>query len=58
MSNKCIDKDYFTIKEFADLVGVPETILRHYDNNGYFPAAKRGNGNNSNYRNYHPADAN
>lgn len=54
MDKHDFEKEYFTIKEFANLVGVPETTLRHYDNIGIFPAAKRGSGTKSNYRYYHP----
>jgi len=49
MAVEDINEDYFTIKEFAGLVGMSADILRHYDNDGLFHCAKRGDGLNNGY---------
>ena len=54
MDDKIFNKGYLTIKEFAELVGMTATSLRHYDTMGAFPPAKRGDEFGNNYRFYSP----
>ncbi|MCL2772698.1 MAG: MerR family transcriptional regulator, partial [Oscillospiraceae bacterium] len=54
MNNKNIDVDFLTIKEFAESVGITAPSLRHYDNIGIFPPAKRGIEFENKYRYYSP----
>ncbi|MDR1219881.1 MAG: MerR family transcriptional regulator, partial [Treponema sp.] len=42
MSDRTLDKDYLSIKEFAGFVGMPVNTLRYYDNEGIFHPAKHG----------------
>jgi hypothetical protein len=44
VNDKIFHKDFLSIKEFADLVGMTVPTLRHYDNAGVFQPAKRGDG--------------
>ena len=48
------NKDYLSIKEFAELVGMTVETLRHYDNKGVFQPAKIGVEMENNYRYYVP----
>ena len=48
------NKDYLTIKEFSELVGISKASLRHYDKVGLFKPAKRGREFNNDYRYYSP----
>ena len=52
MSEKNLETDYLLIKEFADLVGVADEILRYYDNEDVFSPAKRGDKSKNDYRYY------
>jgi DNA-binding transcriptional MerR regulator len=54
MNEKAFEKDYLSIKEFADLVGMTVEALRHYDRKGVFCPAKRGEEHESKYRYYAP----
>jgi len=54
MSNDIFNKNYLTIKEFSELVGLSPSSLRHYDKIGIFQPAKRGNDFCNNYRYYSP----
>ena len=54
MRHEPSDNDYLTIKEFSVLVDISPPTLRHYDNEGIFMAARRGNANDNNYRQYLP----
>jgi len=47
MNDKKLGMDYLSINEFAELVGMPATKLRHYDTEGVFMPAKRGDEQNS-----------
>ncbi|MCL2222865.1 MAG: MerR family DNA-binding transcriptional regulator [Oscillospiraceae bacterium] len=44
MSNMNFDKEYFTIKEFSEIVGLPVATLRYYDKEGIFCPAMHGTG--------------
>lgn len=46
------DKEFLTIKEFADFVGMTTDTLRHYDKKGVFRPAKHGDELESKYRLY------
>ena len=54
MKNKDIDKDFLSIKEFANYVGITVESLRHYDRKGIYSPAKRGGDLNNEYRYYAP----
>ena len=54
MSDNVFEKEYLSIKEFAELVGMTASSLRHYDTAGAFPPAKRGIEFGNNYRFYSP----
>ena len=54
MNNEKFNKDFLSIKEFAELVGMTVVTLRHYDNKGVFPPAKRGVEFENRYRYYSP----
>jgi DNA-binding transcriptional MerR regulator len=54
MGNKDFNKGVLSIKEFAELVGMSISALRHYDNIGAFPPAKHGIAHENNYRYYSP----
>jgi DNA-binding transcriptional MerR regulator len=54
MSKQKWDKDYFTIKEFADFVGMAASALRHYDTTGVYVPAQRGAKGRLKYRYYSP----
>ena len=52
MNVKSVEKDYLYIKEFANIAGLTDVALRHYDRMGIFYPAKHGSDNESNYRYY------
>ena len=54
MSKKNNDGDYWSIKDFADFVGMTVSALRHYDKKGVFVPAKIGKEFENNYRYYSP----
>jgi DNA-binding transcriptional MerR regulator len=54
MSDKGLFKDYLSIKEFAELVGMTINVLRYYDNKGIFHPAKHGIEFENKYRYYAP----
>jgi len=54
MNDIRFDKDYLSIKEFSELVGMSMETLRHYDNKGVFQPAKIGLELENNYRYYSP----
>jgi DNA-binding transcriptional MerR regulator len=54
MSNKNLDRDYLSIKDFAELVGMTVNTLRRYDNKGIFHPAKHGIEFENKYRYYAP----
>jgi DNA-binding transcriptional MerR regulator len=54
MRDEIFNKNYLTIKEFAELVGISPASLRHYDNADIFKPAKRGQEFSNNYRYYSP----
>jgi DNA-binding transcriptional MerR regulator len=54
MNTKNLDREFLTIKEFADFVGMTVPALRHYDKLGIFVPAKHGNELENNYRYYSP----
>ena len=54
MSKKDFDKDFMTIKEFAEFTGITKAALRHYDSKGIFVPEKRGIDFNNKYRYYSP----
>ena len=54
MSEIRFDSDLLSIKEFAEIVGMTTSTLRHYDNKGIFRPAKRGVGERNKYRYYAP----
>jgi DNA-binding transcriptional MerR regulator len=54
MSDGNLDEDYLSVKEFAEIVGMSASALRHYDNKGIFRPAKRGGDLKNKYRYYAP----
>lgn len=54
INNNNLEKDYLSIKEFAEFVGMSVSTLRYYDNKGVFDPAKRGVKFENNYRLYSP----
>jgi DNA-binding transcriptional MerR regulator len=54
MEVSVFDKEFLTISEFADIVGVSVRTLQYYDEIGVFPAAKHGIENENKYRYYTP----
>lgn len=54
MKEKNVEKDYLSIKEFAEFVGITEASLRHYDKMGVFTPAKHGVEFENKYRFYSP----
>lgn len=54
MNDIDFEKGVLTIKEFAGLVGMTISALRHYDNIGVFPPAMRGVEFENQYRYYSP----
>jgi DNA-binding transcriptional MerR regulator len=54
MGNKSLGEDYLTIKDFAELVGINVSALRHYDKMGVFLPAKHGIEFENQYRYYSP----
>jgi len=54
MGNKSLGKDYLSIKDFAEFVGMNVSALRHYDKMGIFLPAKRGVEFENQYRYYSP----
>jgi len=54
MGKKSLGKDYLTINEFAELVGISASALRHYDKTGAFKPEKYGNDFENKYRYYSP----
>ena len=51
---KICDKEFLTIKEFSEFVGISVHMLRHYDKKGVFLPSKRGVDFNNKYRYYSP----
>ena len=54
MSDNNLDKDFLTIKEFSEIVGITIETLRHYDKKGIFKPAKHGVEFENKYRYYTP----
>jgi DNA-binding transcriptional MerR regulator len=54
MSGMSLDKDYLSVKKFAELVGMTVNTLRRYDNKGLFHPAKHGVEFKNKYRYYAP----
>ncbi len=54
MINNGFLKEFMTINEFAEFVGITASALRHYDNKGIFRPAQYGNMQNNKYRYYSP----
>ena len=54
MDNSIYDKDFLSIKEFAELVGMTAEALRHYDRKKVFQPAKYGTEFKNKYRRYDP----
>jgi DNA-binding transcriptional MerR regulator len=54
MDEKDWRKDYLTIKEFAEYVGMSVSALRYYDNKNIFKPARHGMGIENKYRYYAP----
>ncbi len=54
MTKQCINKEHYTIKEFAELAGMTTRVLRHYDKIGIFHPDKHGVEFENNYRYYAP----
>ena len=52
MEKHDFERDYFTIKEFSEIVGLPVATLRYYDKEGIFCPAMHGTGSKSKYRYY------
>jgi DNA-binding transcriptional MerR regulator len=55
MSNENLEKDYLTINEFAELVGMTRAALRHYDKSGVFRPARQAGDLENKYRYYAPS---
>ena len=54
MNNKNWEKDFLSIKEFAEIVGITAVALRYYDEIGIFLPAKHGDEYKNKYRYYAP----
>jgi DNA-binding transcriptional MerR regulator len=54
MSDKNLDSDFLSIKEFAKFVGITVASLRHYDRKGVFSPARHGVEFKNKYRYYSP----
>ena len=54
MSNNIYDKDFLSITEFSEIVGMTVNALRHYDKEGIFRPAKYGTEFKNKYRYYSP----
>ena len=54
MNDNNLDRDYLTIKEFSEIVGMTIETLRHYDKKGIFKPAKHGVDFENKYRYYTP----
>jgi DNA-binding transcriptional MerR regulator len=54
MNDTIFNKDFLSIKEFAELVGVTVEALRHYDRKAVFQPAKYGEEYENKYRYYAP----
>jgi len=54
MNDMNLDKDFLSIKEFAEFVDITVETLRHYDKKGIFSPAKHGIEFENNYRYYTP----
>lgn len=52
MNENSIEKDYLYIKEFAEIAGLTDAALRHYDRLGIFNPARHGTDHESKYRFY------
>ena len=55
MRNETVEKDFLSINEFAEIVGMSIGTLRYYDNEEVFRPAKRGEGAKDKFRYYSPA---
>jgi len=53
-TNYGIVRDYISIKDFADIVGISTNALRYYDKEGIFHPATRGTGEKCKHRLYEP----
>jgi len=54
MNEEKFDKDYLSIREFAEFVGITVETLRHYDRKGVFSPAMHGKEFENKYRYYTP----
>jgi DNA-binding transcriptional MerR regulator len=54
MGDKNLSKDYLSVKDFAELVGMTVNTLRRYDNKGIFHPVKHGIEFENKYRYYAP----
>ena len=54
MNDNSLDKEFLSIKEFAELVGISIDTLRHYDKKDLFRPAKRGIDFENKYQYYTP----
>ena len=54
MIKKDLNKDFLTIKEFANFVGITVSSLQHYDRKKIFRPTKRGEKYKNDYRYYSP----
>ena len=54
MNDNNFDRDYLSVKEFSEIVGITAETLRHYDRQGIFQPAKIGADMENNYRYYSP----
>ena len=54
MSDKIIENNLLSIKEFSEFVGISTSSLRHYDNKGIFKPVKKDDKFKNNYRYYTP----
>ena|GEM_PF-2586538 len=54
MSKNNLNKDFLSIKKFAEIVGMTASALRHYDKKGIFHPAKHGVEFENKYRYYSP----
>lgn len=53
-NNDALEKDFLTIREFSEIVGMSASALRHYDDKNIFQPAKHGDGNMHKHRYYSP----
>ena len=54
MNVENFDRDYLSVKEFSEIVGITAETLRYYDRQGIFQPAKIGAELENNYRYYSP----